>query len=171
MSIKKSLNSLPVILAIVALLLGSCLKNQDYTATEKENIENFLSSNPDLEFSKKESGLYYYEVTPGTGEAIRTNDTAYIIYTLKFLDGHVIETTVGASEIYKFQVGVQDVIPGFDEGVSYMKEDGKSMFLIPSSLAYGPTGVYNQYGYLLIPGYTPLLYDVTLAKIGRAPGK
>ncbi len=40
-----------------------------------------------------------------------------------------------------------------------MKEGGKAILLIPSSLAYGP------YGQNSIPGYTPLLFEVELIDV------
>lgn len=151
--------------AAFLLLLGSCMKTENFAELEKQNIQNFIENNPDMVFTQKESGLYYREVTPGTGDALKTHDTVYVFYTGKFLDGYVFDTNVGKDTL-GFAVGEnQWVIPGFDEGVSYMKEGGQSMFIIPSNLAYGPVG----YGF--IGGYTPLLYDVKLVKISRGPGK
>ena len=91
------------------------------------------------------------EVLAGTGIIPVTNDTAYVKYTGKFLEGTTFDTNVGTTQKdFVFTVG-ENVIAGFDEGVTYMKVGGKSTLLIPSNLAYGTQGYY------IIPGYTPLI--------------
>jgi len=165
MRMKRRISSLLIAVTIFAFLPGSCIKTEDYAAIEKQNINDFISSNPDLLFTQKESGLYYYETTAGTGDALRAHDTAFVVYTGKFLNGGVFDSNVGQDTL-SFPVGEnQWVIPGFDEGISYMKKGSKSVFILPSSLAYGSTG----YGY--IPGYTPLLFEVSLGRIARGPAR
>lgn len=162
----KKLSLLPVVIIVFSLLLASCLKTEDYSAEERAKIDAYLLSNPD--FTKKESGLYYLELSPGTGDLINLHDTAYVIYTAKYITGQTIETNVGKDSLV-FPLGEGWNIPGFEEGISYMNEGAKSLLLVPSSLAYGSIGAYDQQGYLVIPGYTPLLYEVELAKISRTP--
>lgn len=161
---KKRLGMLLVFTAVVGLLTGSCKKEPNYSELEQENIESFIASNNDKLFIKKESGMYYYEAAAGTGETIRAHDTAKVIYTGRFLNGGVFDTNIGRDTLI-FPAGENKMIPGFDEGIMYMKEGGTAIFLIPSSLAYGPSGNYS------IPGYTPLLFDVKLARIVRKAGK
>lgn len=158
MTRKRRLGSLLIFVAVIALTLGSCMKTEDYSAIEQENIASFLASHPDIPYTQKESGLYFYETTAGSGELAKAHDTAYVVYTGKFLDGYVFDTNVGKDTL-GFVVGEAMVIPGFDETISYMRQGGKATVLIPSKLGYGPTGYY------FIPGYTPLLYDVTLTKL------
>lgn len=149
---------------VVLLAASSCTKisEKDMENAEKGNIDYYLVENPTLHFQQKESGLYYLEVTAGTGNQPSIHDTACVIYTGKFLGGYVFDTNVG-KDTFSFPVGEGSVIPGFDEAISYMKEGGKSICLIPSSLAYGPNG-WPPY----IPGYAPLVYEVKLAKVLRA---
>jgi FKBP-type peptidyl-prolyl cis-trans isomerase len=163
---KRRFTLLSSVILILVFTLTSCFKDNDYEQTEDEDIQKFLSDNPDLNFTQKESGLYYYEETPGTGEPIMPGDTAYVLYTAKFLNGGILETS--GTDTFRFPTGEQRTIPGFEEGISYMSEGTVSVLLIPSSLAYGAAGAYDQYGYMVIPGYTPLLYEVKLAEIGRA---
>lgn len=159
-----NVNFLFVVTAVFGLFHVSCVKEPNYSQLEQDNIENYINSNPDIPFTKKESGLYYHEVTAGIGEAIRVHDTAKVIYTGRFLNGAVFDTNVGGDTL-SFPVGEDKMIQGFDEGVTYMKEGGTAILLVPSELAYGPSG------YLSIPGYTPLLFNVKLARIARGPGK
>jgi FKBP-type peptidyl-prolyl cis-trans isomerase len=87
------------------------------------------------------------------------------MYTAKFLNGNIIDTNVGTSDTLIFPVAENYLIQGFDEAITYMKEEGKALLLIPSSLAYGTTGYFS------IPGYTPLLFEVYLTRIVKGPGK
>jgi FKBP-type peptidyl-prolyl cis-trans isomerase FkpA len=48
-----------------------------------------------------------------------------------------------------------------------MAVGGKSTLLIPSNLGYGPAG--STYG--IIPGYTPLLFDIELVRLKAVPAK
>jgi FKBP-type peptidyl-prolyl cis-trans isomerase len=43
-------------------------------------------------------------------------------------------------EPFSFTLGAGRVIPGWEEGVAGMKVGGRRALIIPSALAYGPTG-------------------------------
>lgn len=154
-----------LLVAVIMLSIVSCDPAKKYEKEETAKIENYLNSNQNLSFVLKTSGLYYYEVQAGTGRAAVTNDTAYVKYTGKFLDGTVFDTNVGKPDSLIFPVDNGWMIYGFDEGITLMKEGGKAIILVPSKLGYGPAGRY------IIPGYTPLLYDVELVKVVPKPGK
>ncbi len=150
--------------AIVLISLGSCDPARKYEKAETESIANYLSSNNTDTFKLETSGLYYMNVLTGTGPAPVKGDTCHVVYTGKFLNGNVFDTNAGGADLV-FELSEGQIIAGFDEGISYMKEGGKATLLIPSKLAYGTTGYYS------IPGYTPLLYDVQLVKVIPGPGK
>ena len=148
---------LPIVAVIIMISAVSCDPSKKYEKQEKEDIQAYLAKNSNLNFVKQPSGLYYLEVVPGTGQSAVLYDSAYVNYTGKFLDGTIFDSNVTQGKLYGFVVGSN--IVGFDEGITLMKEGGKSTFLIPSSLGYG------TYGTSLIPGYTPLLFDVELVKV------
>ena len=77
-----------------------------------------------------------------------TNDPVNVPYK------HVMGTDVGL------------VIKGVDEGLRYMKAGGKARLLTPSNLAYGFEGIWQ-----IVPGYTPLLWDIQLDSVKAGPGK
>jgi FKBP-type peptidyl-prolyl cis-trans isomerase FkpA len=159
--IKKSYYSFLLLLVTGLLIITSCNPANKYIKAENDATTAFLGSNPG--FTKKTSGLYYMDVTVGTGIQPQTADTAYVWYTGKFLDGTVFDTNTNTGgTLLKFLVNENVMIAGFDEGITYMNVGGKAKLLIPSSLGYGPSGYYT------IPGYTPLLYEVELVKIGKA---
>ena len=152
-----------LILGFFMVLVSSCDLTKKYEKEEKEEIRNYLNQHPELSFVLKESGLYYLDVTVGTGEQLVTKDTAFVIYTGYFLDGTKFDTNVGG-DLFAFPAGEGFVIPGFDEGVMYMREGGTAKFLIPSFLGYGNSGYYMS-------AYTPLMFEVKLDSIAPGPGK
>jgi hypothetical protein len=131
----------------------------DPAQVEEEMIQNYLINNPDLDFQKQSSGLYYLEVLAGTGPAPSTNDSVYVFYTGKFLDGTIFGSNVPSGILYGFRANIGENIPGFDQGVMLMKEGGKATIILPSVLGYGTVGVP------WIPGYTPILFDIELVRV------
>jgi FKBP-type peptidyl-prolyl cis-trans isomerase FkpA len=155
--------SLLLFCVIIIFTLVSCDPTKKYEKEERSVIDHYLAQNPTLNFELKKSGLYFLDVTVGTGIVPKTSDTVYIKYTGKFLDGTVFDTNVGKSDTLVYPAFEGYLIYGFEEGVSFMKEGGKSLLLLPSSLAYGPSG------YGAINGYTPLLFDIELVKVKKGP--
>ena len=161
---KKYFNSILLFLTVgLVIALVSCNPASKYEKAEKQSISNYLNNHPTDTFALESSGLYYHQVLLGTGPMPVAHDTAYVVYTGKFLDGTVFDSNVGkASLIFPVAEGV--LIQGFDEGILYMNQGGKAQFLIPSSLGYGTQGYYT------IGGYTPLIYDVELVQVKLGPG-
>lgn len=168
MILKKNFLSFMLISAVMILSLSSCVKTKseaEYLAEEQLKIDSFLAANPNLAFEHKPSGLYFLQTKAGTGPVATKNDTAYVKYTGVFLDGYVFDTNVGKSDTLAFplRANPQWLIEGFEEGVSYMNVGSKAKLVLPSSLAYG------KYGYYIIPGYTPLVYEIELVKLVQMP--
>lgn len=139
-------------------------KDRQLQEAEKLEIQSYLNRNDTLHFELKECGIYYLDIKEGTGALIATHDTAYVFYSMKNLAGVEIETNIGKDTLY-FPVNEGMVsVRGFDFAVTFMKEGGKSKFIVPSSLAFG------SYGTNKLAPYTPLLFDVELVKIARYTG-
>ncbi len=118
---------------------------------EQRNV--YLASNEIIK-EPTISGLYYLETLTGTGLTPLNGQTVQVNYVGRFLDGEVFD-----SGTFEFQIGKGQVIKGFDEGVSYMKKDGKATLIIPSQLGYG------KYGNAKVPPYTTLIFDLQLLNI------
>ncbi len=151
--------------AVLFISLSSCDPGKKYEKDERAQIQDYLSKNSNLDFELKPSGLYYLDEQVGTGRTPVAHDTAYMFYTGKFLNGNIFDTNVGTTDTLVVPVDENYMIQGYDEAITYMKEGGKALILIPSSLAYGPTGWYA------IGGYTPLLFELYLVRIAKGPGK
>ena len=151
---------------LILITLDSCnhkTKNND--DQEFSDIQYFINNHPEINFELKPSGLYYNEVIKGHGLPAQTHDTAYAFFSLKFLNGTVLQSNFNTIDTLIFSVNEGIFIRGFDEAITYMSEGGESLIIVPSSLGYGSAG---RSGY--IPGNTPLFFDIVLARIKRGPG-
>lgn len=128
----------------------------------RENIElgqAFLDKNGQAEgVQSTASGLQYLVLEPGTGSTHPTaSDMVKVHYHGTLIDGTVFDSSVDRGEPISF--GLNQVIPGWTEGVQLMVEGEKTRFFIPSTLAYG-----NRAAGKIAPGST-LIFDVELLGI------
>jgi peptidylprolyl isomerase len=87
-----------------------------------------------------ESGLRYLVVKEGRGEKPAKGATVKVHYTVSFLDGRKLESSVDKGQPLEFPVGMRRMIPGFDEAVLDMKKAEKRLLILPPHLAYGKQG-------------------------------
>lgn len=143
------------------LIVVSCTKTPLNVKTEAEAIAEFMEFR-NIVAEPTESGLYYIELTEGPGAFPVLLDTVDLYYKGMFLDGRIFDTNLG-KDLLRVPVGVGKLIAGLEEGLLYMKEGGEAMLIIPSSLAYGTSGTG------LIPGNTPLLFEVEIVSLTQGP--
>ncbi|WPR73206.1 FKBP-type peptidyl-prolyl cis-trans isomerase [Flavobacterium sp. NG2] len=152
-------------LLAVALTLSvtSCKKkdnNEETTETthsvanNDQQIQDYLAKN-NLTAKKTDSGLYYVITEEGTGAQPTAESNVTVAYKGYFTDGNVFDQS-GAEGI---SFGLGQVIPGWTEGITYFKEGGKGMLLIPSDLGYGSEDRGP------IPGNSVLIFDIHLIKV------
>ncbi len=106
------------------------------------------------------SGLQYMVLKEGTGAKPGPTDKVTVHYTGKLLDGTVFDSSVERGEPATF--GLNQVIPGWTEGLQLMSEGSKYRLFIPSELAYGSKGAGEQ----ILPNST-LIFDVELIKVEK----
>lgn len=105
--------------------------------------------------------LQMQDLNVGSSSAsVVAGDTITVNYIGAFLDGKAFDNSYQRGQPFTFQVGVGQVIPGFDQGVLGMKIGGKRQVAIPSDLGYGATGQGS-----VIPPNTPLLFQIELLDI------
>ena len=127
----------------------------------REAGEKFLNENKGKEnVQVTSSGLQYIVEKEGEGAQPSAEDEVTVHYTGKLLDGTVFDSSVNRGEPATFPLN--RVIPGWTEGLQLMKEGGKTVFFIPSDLAYGAQGVPNA-----IPPHSVLIFEVELIKVNK----
>jgi FKBP-type peptidyl-prolyl cis-trans isomerase FklB len=104
------------------------------------------------------SGLQYEVLQEGTGKSPKATDKVRCHYEGRLLDGSVFDSSYQRGEPADF--GLNQVIPGWTEGVQLMKEGAKFRFTIPYLLAYGEQGAGAS-----IPPFSTLIFDVELIKV------
>jgi FKBP-type peptidyl-prolyl cis-trans isomerase len=109
------------------------------------------------------SGLKYIVNEPGFGEKPKIGQTVKVLYTGKFLNGKPFENNLN-DEPFRFTLGVQQVIQGWEEGILLMHEGEKGTLIIPAKLAYGHQGIRDPHneGSYLVPPDTPVMYEIEL---------
>lgn len=130
---------------------------------EKAAIAKFIAEKH-ANAKQIEDSLYMLSNTPGTGKAVASGDNVEVRYKGMFLDGRVFDQSAnhGGKGTFSF-IYSQNVplIKGWIKVIGNMHEGEKLSVLIPSWLAYGERGAGG-----LIPGNTPLIFDIEAVKVG-----
>jgi peptidylprolyl isomerase len=106
------------------------------------------------------SGLQYEEIVEGTGDTPTKGQTIAVHYTGTLESGKKFDSSRDSGRPFTFQIGENQVIKGWDEGLSTMKVGGRRKLIIPPALGYGARGAGN-----VIPPNAVLVFDVELLKI------
>ena len=100
------------------------------------------------------------ELVLGDGASAKSGDRISVHYTGWLTNGKKFDSSVDRNDPFDFQLGVGQVIPGWDQGVESMQIGGKRKLTIPSSLAYGPIGAGG-----VIPPDATLVFEIELLAI------
>lgn len=133
---------------------------REMAAKENADFEKYLADNK-IDTKPTASGLIYIEVKKGKGASPKATDIVKVHYTGKLLDGKTFDSSVDRGEPIEFPLN--QVIPGWTEGLQLMAKGGKAKLFIPSSIGYGPRGQGP------IPPFATLMFDVELLDIKAAP--
>lgn len=145
------------LLILVFAFVTACNTNDDTIDFKEKNNEDILAyiDKNNLEAQKSGSGLYYVIDELGSGEQPVATSNVTVAYKGYFLDGK----TFDESDANGISFGLQQVIKGWTEGITYFKEGGKGKLLVPSHLGYGPQGRPG------IPGGAVLIFDIHLISV------
>jgi FKBP-type peptidyl-prolyl cis-trans isomerase FkpA len=125
-------------MAFLLPLLAACTKEKPSGDIESARFAPALGVNLAVS-TKTPSGLYYRDLTPGTGPVVAPGQQVSAIYTGWLTDGTQFDSNAGSTP-YSFRVGAHQVIAGWDEGVVGMHVGGKRQLIIPPALGYGAGG-------------------------------
>jgi FKBP-type peptidyl-prolyl cis-trans isomerase len=106
------------------------------------------------------SGLQYEIITEGQGIKPTTVDTFVCNYRGTLLDGS--EFDASANRGIPLVMAVNQVIPGWTEGLQLMAAGSKYKFWIPYNIGYGVLGNGPK-----IPGGATLIFDVELLEVKK----
>lgn len=154
------MNIFLILLAVVVIWFGA--KQFMNNAKAKENMqlgEVFLEENRSRDdVTTTASGLQYTVLREGSGKVHPTaTDRVKVHYHGTLLDGTVFDSSTDRGKPISF--GLNQVIPGWTEGLQLMVEGEKTRLFIPGTLAYG-----NRAAGKIQPGST-LVFDVELLGI------
>ncbi len=136
-------------------------QKQKAAAANAEAGKKFLEENAKKDGIKvTASGLQYQVIEEGAGDNPAATDIVKVHYEGTLISGQIFDSSIKRGEPVEFPLN--QVIPGWTEGVQLMKPGAKYKFFIPSALAYGERGAGEMIG----PNST-LIFDVELIEIKK----
>mgnify|MGYP000399745006 CR=1 FL=1 len=100
----------------------------------------------------------------GDGTEIVNHSKIKVHYLGKLEDGTKFDSSYDRGEPFSFQIGLRQVIEGWEKGLIGMKAGGKRTLIIPPELGYGERGAGD-----LIPPNATLIFDIEIIDV-LAPG-
>lgn len=148
-----------LLFSLVALLfiltMPSC--KEDEYANWKIMNDNWLEKlkiehKNDTNFFITKSGLCYKKIFQGNERFADKNSEVTVKYTGQTIDGEIFESG-------NFTFILNEMVDGFQEGVSKMQNGGHYILYIPSSIGFGTDKTKSA-----IPPNSTLIFDITLIK-------
>ncbi|QTE22918.1 peptidylprolyl isomerase [Polaribacter cellanae] len=124
-------------------------------AKQKELLDSVAAG-----YDETKSGLRYQILQKGDGKQATKGAGVSVHYKGQLLDGTVFDSSYKRKQPIDFNVGVGQVISGWDEGIQLLQVGDKARFVIPSHLAYGSAGAGG-----VIPPDATLIFDVELMDV------
>lgn len=138
--------------------------NEERSSKNQEEGVSFLEENKAKEgVMVTESGLQYKVLEEGDGDSPSAEDIVSVNYEGRLINGEVFDSSYERGQPAEFPLN--QVIPGWTEGVQLMREGATYEFYIPSELAYGAR---PPQGSPIGPNET-LIFKVELLEVKEAP--
>jgi FKBP-type peptidyl-prolyl cis-trans isomerase FkpA len=142
---------------------------------EGGKVKNYIN-NKNLKPDHTNSGLQYIITKKGTGTRPTPGDTVAVEYTGMLMSGKIFATTysdvatkanikASKGEFSKIILGLNRNVPGLEEALKLFPTGTKATIIIPSKLAYGENGNYDDYNNENIQPYSPLIYVFEVGNI------
>ncbi len=148
-----------VLIVVVALVVMS---NKDDSAASGDNSKTITQSESisAAPVDASPSGeLKIEDIKVGTGKEVKSGDTVTINYVGTLENGQKFDSSYDRNQAFVTQIGVGQVIKGWDEGVIGMKVGGKRKLTIPPDLGYGSRDMG------VIPPNSTLIFELELLDV------
>lgn len=147
---------------ILVLIFGYLLISNKQVKKEEVKESKLTENKMDTSVNNStESGkLITEDLKVGEGKEAKSGDSVVMHYKGTLIDGTKFDSSYDRGEPFTTQIGVGQVIKGWDLGVPGMKIGGKRKLTIPPDLAYGERGA----GAVIGPNAT-LIFEVELLDI------
>ncbi|MDC0651926.1 FKBP-type peptidyl-prolyl cis-trans isomerase [Flavobacteriaceae bacterium] len=143
------------LIASVFIFISCSTKTESSFEPETEaDIIQYIEDN-NLNAIRSNSGLYYVIHNEGSGPRPTSTSNVRVAYKGYFLDGVVFDE----SDSNGITFGLNQVIQGWTEGITYFREGGNGILLVPYELGYGEAGRGS------IPGGSVLIFDIRLIRV------
>ena len=96
----------------------------------------------------------------GDGLEVTNHSKVSVHYIGRLEDNNEFDNSYKRNQPFQFQIGVRQVILGWETGLLGMKEGGKRTIFIPYKLAYGESGAGD-----LIPPKSNLIFEIEILKV------
>lgn len=134
---------------------------EDFGDYERVLLQQYISEEK-LSVKPTKSGLIYLPLESGEGNKIELGDTITVHYEGIFLNGKYFDSTKRRKQPFQFVYGTEwQVIEGLEEGLAYMREGDRALFIVPSELAFGASGSSTG----IVPPFTSLIFEVDVLSV------
>lgn len=139
-----------IIFLLASLLVFGCKSSQ---STKDDNKPQYITT---------PSGLQYIDIKEGTGDIPTIGQKVIVHYVSSLENGTKFDSSRERNKPYKFTVGANEVIKGWDEGVQTMRVGGIRKLIIPPELAWGSRSMGDE-----IPPNSTIIIEVELLGIEK----
>lgn len=150
--------------------LDSITRSREYEMRKKRQLHledslivSFMMQHEMRSPFRTPSGVMIQWHSHGRGIVPDTGDYISLHYRGKLMNGEVFDDSYSRKEPFRYVVGRQRLIPGWEDAISYLAEGDSATVFIPSPLGYGENGSGWS-----IPPDAVLVFDMKILETSNA---